>query len=53
MKTGDLCPRCNYYRLDEEEVMNALSRKDNKTYICDNCGRDEALEEFAKLNLED
>ncbi len=27
----------------DEEVMNALSRRDNKTYICSPCGTTEAL----------
>ena len=28
------CPRCNMDKLDDVEVRNALSRRDNKTYIC-------------------
>ena len=27
----------------DKEVMNALSRRDNKTYICNPCGTAEAL----------
>ena len=27
----------------DEEVMNALSRRDNKTYICSPCGTAEGL----------
>ena len=27
-------------------VVNALSRRDNKTYICSDCGTDEALFDF-------
>ena len=36
------CPKCgrNYDRL------LALSRKDNKTMICDSCGMQEAIEDF-------
>lgn len=45
-KQGELCTRCKTNRLDPEEVMNALSRKDNDTYICEDCGREEALEEY-------
>jgi predicted RNA-binding Zn-ribbon protein involved in translation (DUF1610 family) len=41
------CPRCgeNTLRTDRP-VMNALSRKDNKTYVCSPCGTSEALENF-------
>jgi len=37
------CPRCKKKRLAENEVMNALSRRDSKTYICTPCGTAEAL----------
>ncbi len=37
------CPRCKKNQLADEEVMNALSRRDNKTYICSPCGTTEAL----------
>ena len=45
------CPRCGEekYRTDRE-VMNALSRRDNKTYICSNCGTEEALLDFVRAN---
>ena len=39
------CPGCNEYK---EEGLYALSRKDNKTMICDDCGTREAMEEFMK-----
>jgi predicted RNA-binding Zn-ribbon protein involved in translation (DUF1610 family) len=42
------CPRCKENELHEDLVMNALSRKDNKTYICSDCGNEEAMEEFLK-----
>ena len=42
------CPRCKVRDLHPDEVMNALSRKDNETYICSQCGTEEALEEFIK-----
>lgn len=35
-----ICPRCGR----EYERLLALSRKDNKTMICDQCGTEEALE---------
>lgn len=41
------CPICKRNNL-REEGGNALSRKDNKTEICDSCGTMEAIEEFKK-----
>jgi hypothetical protein len=41
-----LCPRCESNYLDPEEALNALSRRDNKTYICSDCGTEEALEDY-------
>lgn len=43
------CPKCGCPTMDDDEVMNCLSRRDNKTYICRNCGMDEALLDY-KLN---
>ena len=37
------CPRCKKNTMRDEEVMNALSRRDNKTYIYTPCGTAEAL----------
>lgn len=37
------CPRCHKDKLDEVDVRNALSRRDNKTYICSDCGNEEAF----------
>lgn len=45
-----LCP-CGK-NLHEDEVMNALSRKDNRTYICKSCEGKELQEELDKLELE-
>jgi len=42
------CPRCKTEALHPELAMNALSRKDNETYVCSPCGREEALWDFAK-----
>lgn len=47
------CPRCGEYKLDPVEVHNSLSRKDNETYICNDCGTKEAVEEYLKLMEED
>ena len=37
------CPKCG----NEYDRLLALSRRDNKTMICDDCGTREALEDFA------
>lgn len=37
------CPRCRRIKLDEEQVMNSLSHRDRKTYICNTCGEEEAM----------
>ena len=41
------CPRCGC-QMRQRQAMNALSRRDNKTYICSSCGQDEALLDFAR-----
>lgn len=35
------CPRCGQLTLEDEDGLNALSRRDNKTYICHICGEEE------------
>ena len=41
-----LCPRCgNFY---DKPYIPALSRKDNKTYVCSDCGVAEAMLDFTK-----
>jgi len=37
------CPRCRQMTLREVEAQNALSRRDNETYICSDCGNEEAF----------
>jgi predicted RNA-binding Zn-ribbon protein involved in translation (DUF1610 family) len=37
------CPRCGLMKMRDIEVQNALSRRDNKTHICSDCGTEEAL----------
>ena len=37
-----ICPRCG----KEYDGYPAISRKDNKTEICSECGQDEAMEDF-------
>lgn len=41
-ETVKICPRCH------ERIYGypALSRRDNKTYICSECGVKEAMEDF-------
>lgn len=38
-----ICPRCGKKTLNLEMALNALSRRDNETYICSQCGDDENL----------
>ena len=42
-KEAELCPKCVTNVLEE---VPALSRRDNKTLICSDCGREEAFEDF-------
>lgn len=44
-ETSKVCPRCN----EEYTGYPALSRKDNKTEICPDCGTAEAFEQFTGL----
>ena len=44
-----ICPSCKENELEVPKEMNALSRKDNVTYICSSCGAKEAMEELEKL----
>ena len=40
------CPKCMQPRMHHILAMNALSRRDNTTYICTTCGQREALEDW-------
>lgn len=40
------CPKCGKMF---EEHLHALSRKDNETKICPQCGTEEAMESFLKF----
>jgi predicted RNA-binding Zn-ribbon protein involved in translation (DUF1610 family) len=42
-----VCPRCN----NKYVGYPALSRRDNKTYICSDCGTAEAMFDFETNNL--
>ena len=35
------CPRCKKLTLNDDEVMNPLSKVDNSTYICFECAKEE------------
>ena len=40
---ANVCPRCESRLLHSERAMDALSRRDNATYVCSPCGEDEAV----------
>jgi hypothetical protein len=40
------CPRCHQMTLHPRQVMNALCRRDNETYICSPCGRQQAMNDY-------
>lgn len=47
--SAPICPRCDGYIPNSESpgaYPGAVSRVDNKTEICSQCGTDEALEQF-------
>lgn len=37
------CPCCDKNSLEDEDVMNSISHIDNRTYICNDCGKKESL----------
>ncbi|MTI95414.1 MAG: hypothetical protein FH749_07980 [Firmicutes bacterium] len=42
------CPRCGHDRMNRDIIKNALSRYVD-VYICNQCGRDEAVRDLANL----
>lgn len=46
MSTEKICPRCNVNKLHPMKTKNALSRRDNKTIICNSCGTEEAVQDM-------
>ncbi len=50
-----ICPRCNSNQIPNNQTPGdypgALSRVDNRTEICSDCGLHEALEDFFDNNL--
>ena len=49
-KAIGICPECKERKLfiGEFEGLNAVSRKDNETYICSDCGEREGLADYYK-----
>ena len=43
------CPRCMTNEMTDMLAGNALSRKDNETYVCSPCGEDESIMDFAGI----
>ena len=43
------CPRCARNEMTDVLAGNALSRKDNETYVCSPCGTDEAILDFGGI----
>jgi uncharacterized protein with PIN domain len=48
LATSDACPRCKTKLDMERPALNAVSRLDNKTYICSPCGSLEAMWDYTK-----
>jgi predicted RNA-binding Zn-ribbon protein involved in translation (DUF1610 family) len=57
-----ICPSCRtllpgnpelWRELRKPLVRNSLSRRDNKTYICNNCGLAEAMADFTGISDQD
>lgn len=49
MANGPMCPRCGGYipnNLSPGAYPGAMSRLDNRTEICSDCGTREAMEDF-------
>lgn len=47
------CPRCKRMTLNPDEAINSLSRRDDKTYICNTCGDDEAMIDLGLIKPDD
>lgn len=49
-----VCPRCGHYIPNDDQpgmYPGALSRTDNRTEVCSECGTNEALEQFTGVGL--
>jgi len=47
-----VCPRCQTNPLDNTPAHNSVSRRDNETLICNQCGMEESLVDASLVNLE-
>ena len=43
------CPRCGEPTMRAVKATNALSRRDNATYICSQCGTGEAMQDLLRI----
>ena len=49
-----MCPRCLTNELNTERpALNPLSRRDNNTYICNECGNEEAFVDIDAAYIEE
>jgi hypothetical protein len=56
MNTPPICPRCSGFipnNATPGAYMGALSRLDNKTEICSDCGTEEAMEDYRDGRVSD
>ena len=47
------CPRCHRETMEDEQVLNSLSHRDGQTYICNDCGNDEAMIDLGEQEPDD
>lgn len=45
------CPRCGRETPTRGLLRQALSRKDNETYVCSSCGTDEAMRDLSASDV--
>lgn len=46
------CPRCHKMTIEDEDILNSLSRRDNETYICNDCGNDEGFIDSGDMEID-
>lgn len=47
------CPRCSLLKMHDDDILNSLSKRDNQTYVCNDCGNDEALIDSGYMEIDD
>ncbi|MBA7586776.1 hypothetical protein ES708_28781 [subsurface metagenome] len=47
------CPRCGMPKMQNEDALNSLSRRDSKTYICNDCGMEEAMIDLGERDVDE